>query len=210
MESALRTNCSYLYPLMLQSSKGYRSAFCFFYSSPVVLTLHRIVYKVPSALNWNSNLRDVQSSLLAWEPDPHIRCGCITLPSPPGLPVSSSPWSPIHPSHHVCSYIFKHTLGHVKQHLQGLVLAGKSEDPSMMLQPQAPVSLHAPRSHHRSPQGSPSSIGLSVATFPRKNSLSPTPSPTPSVTSGMRARAPGARAAGLDSQPTSHWLCHPG
>ena len=162
---------------MLQSSKGYRSPFCFFYSSPVVLMLHRIVYKVPSALNWKSNLRDVQSSLLVREPDPHIRCGCITLPSPPGLPVSSSPWSPIHPSHHVCSYIFKHTLGHAKQHFQGLVLAGKSEDPSMMLQPQAPVSLHAPRSHHRSPQGSPSSTGLSPPSPGR--TLFPPPPPQP-------------------------------
>lgn len=179
MESALWTNCSYLHPLVSQSSEGYRSDFCFFYSSPVVLMLHRIRYKVPSALNWKSNLRDVQSSWLAWEPDPHIRCGCITLPSPPGLPVSSSPCSPIHPSHHVCSYIFKHTLGHVKQHLQGLVLAGKSEDRGMMLQPRAPVSLHAPRSYHRSPQGSPSSIGCSVATFPRKNCLSPPPPQPP-------------------------------
>jgi len=89
MESTLWMNCSYLQPLMLQSSEGYRSAFCFFYSSSVVLMLHRIMHKAPSALNWESNLRDVQSSLL--EPDPLITCCCITLPSPPGLPVSLVP-----------------------------------------------------------------------------------------------------------------------
>ena len=89
MESTLWMNCSYLQPLMLQSSVGYRSAFCFFYYSSVVLMLHRIMHKAPSALNWESNLRDVQSSLL--EPDPLIRCGCITLPSPPGLLVSLVP-----------------------------------------------------------------------------------------------------------------------
>ena len=178
MESTLWMNCSYLQPLMLQSSEGYRYAFCFFYYSSGGSDAAQNHAQSTLSTELGEQFKGCSILLVGAWPTHQVWLHHTAIPSRSSSFLS--PWSPIHPSHHACSYIFKHILGHVKQHLQGLlVLAGKSEHPSMMLQPRAPVSLHAPRSHNQSPQGFPSSIGCSVTAFPRIV-LPPPPPPPPS------------------------------